>query len=149
MSVILNALGNPEPSAEVSQRLRAIDPKLFLRFIPHLPEHWAVCRGWDEQDDRWAEVRSGNADPARAHDIIGYLPMGCSQAEAPAYLERVLRSYPKEDVSRLADRVLAFNQTGAVQDEVQAAIAEVLDAPDPTGKTKVRRGKQVKVEKIV
>jgi len=149
VSVILNALGNPEPSAEVSQRLRAIDPKLFLRFIPHLPEHWAVCRGWDEQDDRWAEVRSGNADPSRAHDIIGYLPMGCSQAEAPAYLERVLRSYPKEEVSRLADRVLAFNQTGAVQDEVQAAIAEVLDAPDPTGKTKVRRGKQVKVEKIV
>ena len=92
MSVILNALGNPEPSAEVSQRLRAIDPKLFLRFIPHLPEHWAVCRGWDEQDDRWAEVRSGNADPSRAHDIIGYLPMGCSQAEAPAYLERTLRT---------------------------------------------------------
>lgn len=149
MSVILNALGTPEPSAEVSRRLRAIDDRMFLRFIPHLPEHWAVCRSWEEQDARWAEVQRGEVDPARAHDIIGYLPMGCSQAEAPSYLERVLRTYPKEEVSRLADRVVAFNQMDALKDEVQAAIAEVLDAPDPTGKTKVRRGRRVDVEKVV
>lgn len=149
MSVILNALGTPEPSAEVSRRLRAIDDRMFLRFIPHLPEHWAVCRGWDERDERWSQIQAGEVAPDRAHDIIGYLPMGCSQAEAPSYLERVLRSYPKEEVSRLADRVVAFNQMDAMKDQVQAAIAEVLDAPDPTGKTKVRRGRKVEVEKVV
>ena len=149
MSVILNALGTPEPSADVSRRLRAIDDKLFLRFIPFLPEHWAICRGWDERDERWAQIQSGDASPDSAHEIIGYLPMGCSQAEAPAYLERSLRSYPKEEIAKLADRVVAFNQQDAMQEQVQAAIADVLDAPDPTGKTKVRRGRKVEVEKVV
>ena len=149
MTVLLNAAGIPEPSPEVQRRLRAVHPNLFLRFIPHLAEQGAVCWAWPESDARWEQVRTGECDPARAHDIVGYLPMGCSQDEAPAHLERTLRSFPKEEVRRLADRMQAFNSTEALQAQVQEALKEVMSHADPTGRTKVRRGKKVDVTPVV
>lgn len=149
MAVILNALGRPEPSPEVTRRLLAIDRGLFLRHLPHLATQWAVCWSWPQNDRRWASVRDGSVDPAKAFDIVGYLPMDCGVDEAPAYLERMLRSFPKDEVSALADRVASFNAQQALDPHIEAAIADVLDNPDPTGKSKTRRGTKVKVEKVV
>ena len=145
MAVLVNALGHPEPSPEVQRRLRGVHPNLFLRFIDHLPTMWAVCWRWEENDRRWAEVQSGEVDPARAHDIIGYLPMDCGTDEAPSYLHRVLRTYPKEEVAALADRALRFNETEALNAQVAEALKELTDAPDPTGLTKTRRTRKVQV----
>jgi hypothetical protein len=149
VTVLVNALGRPEPSPEVQRRLRAVHPNLFLRFIDHLPTMWAVCWRWEENDRRWAEVQSGEVDPARAHDIVGYLPMDCSVDEAPAHLHRVMRTYPKEEVAALADRVLRFNETQALEQQVNAVLQELTDSPDPTGLTKTRRGRKVKVSPVV
>lgn len=149
MSVILNALGRPEPSPEVTRRLLAIDRGLFLRFIPHLATQWAVCWSWPQSDRRWEGVREGKVDPEKAFDIVGYLPMDCRVDEAPAYLERMLRSFPKEEVSALADRVASFNDQHALRPHVEAAIADILDNPNPDGKRATRRGTKVKVEKVV
>jgi hypothetical protein len=52
-------------------------------------------------------------------------------------------------VSALADRVASFNAQQALDPHIEAAIADVLDNPDPTGKSKTRRGTKVKVEKVV
>jgi hypothetical protein len=145
VTVLVNALGRPEPSPEVQRRLRAVHPSLFLRYIDHLPTMWAICWQWPENDARWATVQSGEVDPARAHDIVGYLPMDCPLEEAPAYLHRVMRTFPKEEVSQLADRILRFNETEALEQQVNAVLQELTDSPDPTGLTKVRRGKKVKV----
>lgn len=143
MAVILNTLGRPEPSPEVTRRLLAIDRGLFLRFLPHLGTQWAVCWSWPENDRRWAGVRDGSVDPSKAFDIVGYLPMDCRVEEAPAYLERMLRSFPKEEVAALADRVTAFNDQQALRPQVEAAVADILDRPDPTGRTKTRRARKV------
>lgn len=150
MTILLNAQGRPEPSPEVTRRLLAIDPGLFLRFIDHLGAFWAVCWAWPKHDARWAGVQDGSVDPAKAFDIVGYLPMDCPVESAPSYLEKMLRTFPREEVQRIADGVFRFNQSGAaVQDEVDKAIGEVLDGADPTGKTRTRRGRKVEVEKVV
>jgi hypothetical protein len=138
MAVILNAAGTPEPSPQVQRRLRAAHPGLFLRFLPQSGEHWAICLEWGANDPRRAKLQDGSVDPARAHDIIGFLPMTCSADEAPAYLERSFRTFPREDVQRMADDVTASFSAPA-QQAVEQAIAEVLDNPNPAGTPKRRR----------
>lgn len=150
MALLLNAQGRPEPSPEVTRRLLAIDPGLFLRFMDHIGAFWAVCWAWPKSDARWEGVRDGSVDPAKAFDIVGYLPMDCPVESAPSYLERMLRTFPKEDVQRLTARVTQFNMDGqATAALAESALAEVLDSADPTGKAKVRRGRRVQVEKLV
>ena len=95
---------------------------------------------WEESDPRWKHVQSQEIDPLRSMDIVGYLPMRCSLDEAPAYLERSLRQFPRQDVQQIADGIVRFNETVPLQDAVNAAIAEVLDSPDPSGTAK-RRGR--------
>lgn len=129
MAVLLNSTGQPEPPTHVVKRLRALHAGLHLRFMEHTGEHWAVCMTWTPEDRRWEWVQRGETDPASTYDIIGYLPMLCSAEEAPAYLERTFRQYPKDEVRRMADFVQQYNETTPVADAVNAAIAEALDNP--------------------
>lgn len=150
MPILLNAQGRPEPSPEVTRRLLEVHPGLFLRFFDQTGANWAICWAWPKDDPRWATVQAGTTDPASAFDIVGWLPMDCPLDSAPAYLSQSLRSYPKEEVARLAERVTHFNMAGGpTQALVEEAIAEVLDSADPAGKTKGRRGKRVQIEQVV
>lgn len=128
--VLLNALGRPEPSPSVAQRLRAIHPGLFLRYVDSFGEHWAVCMGWEPQDDRWEQIQSGDVSPDRAFDIIGYLPMLCSADEAPSYLERMFRTFPRESVQQLSNAMSTWDTT-ALNSAIESALGEVLDRPNP------------------
>jgi hypothetical protein len=105
VSTLLNAAGLPEPSPEIQRRLRAVHPGLFLRFISHLPQAWAICMQWGEGDVRYAQVQAQTVAPDRTHDIIGYLPMDCSVDNAPGLLEHSLRTFPSDAANRAADFV--------------------------------------------
>lgn len=143
MAILLNAQGRPEPSPEVTRRLLAVDPALFLRFFDHAGAAWGVCMAWPKSDVRWAEVQAGRVDPTYAFDIVGFLPMDCPVDEAPAYLGKMLRDFPKDEVRRIADRVTAFNAAGGSTREVlEQVIGEMMDQPDPSGLTKTRRSKK-------
>lgn len=139
--MVLSHRGTPEPSSEIQRRLLAVHPRLSLRFVDGVDHHWAICMGWGENDPRWGRVRSSVIDPMRSIDIIGYLPMSCSLDEAPAYLEKALRQFPRADVQAVADHIVSFNATAPVQAAVEQAIAEVLDSPDPTKVAPKRRRK--------
>ena len=127
MAVLLNAAGQPEPPTHVVARLRALHAGLFMKFLEQTGEHWAICLRWSPEDTRWEWVQRGETDPEMAYDIIGYLPMLCSIDEAPAYLERTFRQYPKDEVRRMADFVEQFNATQPVSQAADAALTEVLD----------------------
>ncbi len=129
--VLLNALGRPEPSPEVSRRLTAIHAGLSLRWIPGAGENWAVCMAWQPEDGRWQYVQNGSYDAHLTYDIIGYLPMNCGPDEAAPYLERSFRTFPREDIQRMSDAMANWN-TGNIQEALDAAIGEVLDSPDPS-----------------
>lgn len=138
MPMLLNAAGRPEPSPEVQRRLRAIDPGIAVQWIAGAGSNWAVTQTWRENDRRWEWVQTGVTPRHKAFDILGYLPFDCPLEQAPSYLERMLRTFPREDVQRMADMVGTWNEEKAGQDEVEAAIAEVLDMPDPTQAPKKR-----------
>lgn len=133
MAVLLNSTGQPEPPTHVVTRLRALHAGLHLRFVRHAGENWAVCLTWPPEDRRWESVQQGHTDPLSAYDIIGYLPMACGIDEAPGYLERMFRQYPKDEVRNIADAVLRHNAEVPVNEAAEQALAEALDRPDPTG----------------
>ena len=129
MAVLLNSAGQPEPPTHVVARLRALHAGLHLRVLEHTGEHWAICMEWTPEDRRREWVQAGETNPASAYDIIGYLPMLCSADEAPAYLERTFRQYPKDEVRRMADYVEQYNATQPIAQATEQALAEVLDQP--------------------
>lgn len=137
--VVLSHRGTPEPSSEIQRRLRAVHPRLFLRYVEVFDSHWALCMRWDENDRRFAELQQQTLDPDRAFDIVGYLPMDCSPDQAPAYIERSLRQYPVEEVRRVADYVQNYNASAPVAAAVEEAIAEVLDNPLPKKRGRPRK----------
>jgi hypothetical protein len=127
--VLLNSAGQPEPPTDVVKRLRALHAGLHLKFLEYTAQHWAVCMSWNAEDRRWERVQQGKIGPASAYDIIGYLPLDCGVDEAPAYLERMFRQYPKDEVRTMADHVAAYNETAPVAEAIEAALTEALDVP--------------------
>jgi len=127
--VLLNSAGQPEPPTAVVARLRALHAGLSLKFLTHTGEHWAVCMAWQPEDRRWERVQQGETDPASAYDIIGYLPVDCPTDEAPAYLERTFRQYPKDEIRQMADYVQQYNADAPVSAAVEEALTEALESP--------------------
>lgn len=143
--VLLNHMGTPEPSPEIQRRLRGVHAGLHLRYIPSADTFWGICMNWDSDDSRLEMVREGNYDPSKTFDIIGYLPMACSPDEAPSYLERMLRQYPKENIQRMADFIDSGNNA-PVEAALEEALAEVLDRADPSATVEKRgRGRPRKI----
>ena len=131
MTLLLNSNGTPEPSPEIRRRLQGIHGKLDLKYVTHAASNWAVIMWWENDDRRFEWVQSGQTDPARAFDIIGYLPIDCSPDEAPAYLGRMFRTFPRQNVSDLLNRLDKYNAAPA-QKAAEEAISEVLDMKDPS-----------------
>lgn len=129
MALILNSAGKPEPSPEISRRLRAVHAGLHLRFMEYADGNWAVCMNWQPDDRRWEMVQRNELDPSSTYDIIGYLPLACSPDEAPAYLERSMRTYPRNDIKNMADKVIEYNETQPVNEALEQALEEVLENP--------------------
>jgi len=131
MTLLLNSSGSPEPSPEIRRRLQAIHGKLDLKFVEGAARNWAVIMWWEADDRRNEWIQNGQTDPAKAFDIIGYLPLDCSADQAPGYLERMLRTFPRQDVQDLLGRLDKYNAAPA-QQAMEEAIAEVLDMKDPS-----------------
>jgi hypothetical protein len=127
--VLLNSAGQPEPPTHIVARLRALHAGLHLKFLTHTGEHWAICLTWSPDDRRWEYIQTGATDPASAYDIIGYLPVDCSADEAPSYLERTFRQYPKDEVRNMADHVHEYNATAPVDAAIEEALTEALESP--------------------
>lgn len=141
-TVLFNSAGTPEPSPEIQRRLQAIHPRLFIEFMEVTGSHWGVYLTWAQGDARWEKVQKGIMPESKARDRIGYLPLDCSAEEAPAYLSKMFREYPREDVKNMADAVLQYNMTAPVAQAAEEAMAEVLDMPDPSQtKSKRKRSK--------
>jgi hypothetical protein len=138
-------MGKPEPSLEIQRRLRAVHPDLHLRYISSDDSFWSICVDWEQSDERRERIREGTYDPTKAFDIVGYLPLNCSTDEAPAYLERTLRAYPKENIQRMADFIDKGNNA-PVEAALEEALAEVLDRADPSATVEKRgRGRPRKI----
>lgn len=137
LSVVVNLAGNPEPPGDVVRRLQGLG--LTLDWSAQMRQ-WTVKRPWPQGDRRWQWVQQNKYDPKGAHDIVGYIPNECSVDQVPAYLERMLRTWPVDGGKQLADKVAFWNEpTPEVEAVVEAAIEQTLDVVAP--KKKGRRTK--------
>lgn len=135
--ILVNPAGIPEPSPEIQRRLREVHSGLKLRLTDTGVPTWSVCMEWQPEDRRWEWVQRESYDARRAYDIIGYLPLECSPDEAPAYLSKIIRTFPREDIQRLSDSVENYN-TSVVNSAVEEAIGDMLDSANPST---IRRGR--------
>lgn len=127
-ALVTNERGGPVPSAELLARLGRVAPELGLRWIANLDQScWAVTWEWPASDARWARVQAGEISRESAYDILGYLPVGCTADEAAPFLESHLRSYPKEEISRLRAKVAQWNDVAVPAEQVSGLIADTLD----------------------
>ena len=138
MSVILyNASGNPEPSPDIQRRLRALDHRLYLEFMPDFNRHWAVKCRWREDDRRWERVRTGAANERQAADIVGWLPIDCSVDEAPAYLEKSLGKYSQTMADRVLFDVERWNGNTVQEEQLGGVLRELADSQYGMGDDRV------------
>lgn len=125
MVILRNAEGIPQSSPELQERLGRIHPNLRLKFLDGT---WAIQWMWREDDPRWARVRSFEIGPESAYDIVGYLPIDCSLDQAPGYIERSLKEYPREEVSKLRERMNHWNTVEVPKAQTEEALASSLDS---------------------
>lgn len=108
-SPIVLTPGRIEPPPAALARLREVDPRLSMRFVPSVAgSYWVITRDWLPDDPRRAAIQQGQMDPAFANDIVATLPGEVGPAEAGAFVERyfVRSADPKADaVRRVAEQV--------------------------------------------
>lgn len=130
--VLLNAAGTPEPPSDTVRRLAAIHPDLGVQFNPQTPQHWMITMQWPRQDRRWEMVQRQEISGEKTFSILGFLPMDCPVDQAPAYLERFLRTSTEESARNLVQYVNQWNAS-APQTAVEEALASVFAGDDPSG----------------
>lgn len=128
--LVRDANGIPQPPAELVKRIdEKFEGRVRLRYAS---ASWAVEYIWPPNDRRWALIQSqeiGNYP----YDIVGSLPPTCSLDEAPAYLERMLRAFPKDEVRKLLSNLTDWNMEGrqqALAEEVMAATRDEMGKKD-------------------
>jgi hypothetical protein len=126
LSVIVNDRGTPEPPTDVVRRLRAVDPKLTLRWGPW--GAWQLVREWRSGDRRWERVQTERYDPEMAFDVIGHIPNDCSAEQVPALAERCIREWANADEAKRMLDSWDHYHTGAATTDVQEVVEEAIEA---------------------
>lgn len=137
-AILVNSVGLPEPSPDIQRRLQQVHHGLSLRYSPSVVGAWLITKEWERDDPRWEMVKRQEMAAADAWDSIGYLPMDCPTDQAPSYITKVFRAYPKDAVRKLGDRIHHFNAT-AGQQQVAAAVEEVMENPNPSAELESRK----------
>ena len=127
-----DAANIPIPPTAITERIRHTwpDQKFDLRY---LSASWALIRHWPDADPRWKWVKEEGYNPNFAWDNIGSLPINCSVEEAPAFLERMLRSDSRDDVQKLALKIADWNVFEHQEEVVKELIEDVRDAMGKQG----------------
>lgn len=126
-TLVRGADGRPQPPQELIERLKKYDARVGLYYTKC---SWAITEAWAENDPRRARILEGDMSEDMAFDICGYLPLTCSLDEAPAYIERELRSYSAEQFAALRYSISHWNDAIAEksgEDEFVAGTIENLD----------------------
>lgn len=107
---IIGLDGQPLGPADITQRLKQIDPSLGLRYIYGM-KLWAVTHKWSLMDPRRELIQRGDFNPEDDCDAVAWLPEDCSVDEAFGYIERqFVRMGPvRAEVAKMLERLDNYN----------------------------------------
>lgn len=90
--MLITPYGEPVPPQEAVQKLKQIDPRLSLKWVPSAAgAYWGIIETYGEHDPRWSRVNSGELPRELAFDLRAMLPPDCSAEEAVGFVERYFR----------------------------------------------------------
>lgn len=110
--MLITPRGEPVPPQEAVRRLREIDERLTVRWVPSaVGAYWAIVETWPRGDARWERVQTGEITEAQAFDLRAMLPPDCSAEEAVGFVERFFRPVGNaaEDAAKHIQQVAKHN----------------------------------------
>ena len=140
MPTLLTTAGHPVPPSDLVRRLRQVDPALDLKWFPS-SGCWGITAQWRADDSRRARVRSGEVAEADAYDAVCFVREDVSAEDAFHFFVRGLRSASREDITKMLDRLSAWNDAHA-DALADAATAETLNQVEVMGHTLTGTAKQ-------
>lgn len=122
----------PEPNRDIVRRLKQVDERLDLRYLPIAGGCWAITEKWGENDPRRGRIRSGELSPGADFDVVGFADPELTAEDAFAVLVKGLRAKIADggDYAKMLEDTIYFNQarTAAVKNEAKAFGDELIDA---------------------
>jgi hypothetical protein len=90
--MLITPYGEPVPPQEAVKKLKQIDSRLSLKWVPSAAgAYWGIIETYAEHDPRWTRVNSGELPRELAFDLRAMLPPDCSAEEAVGFVERYFR----------------------------------------------------------
>lgn len=138
-AVLVTAMGTPVPPQDAVRRLKAVDDRLSLEWVPGAwgTQGFVLMRAWAPDDPRWQRVRSGELDPAGARDSIFRFPRDCPLEDISAYVENSYGDRAVLDPVAEAERMVAEAQArlekareGAITKAVETGTQRIEDESD-------------------
>jgi hypothetical protein len=121
MSRIVVPGGQSHVPPEVAEKLKDIDPRLFIRPAMSMyqdnveggsQQHhtwvWHVCLKWPEGDPRYARIQSGEIAPEHACDLVATIPAALRLDEVPGYVARHMTV--SVTPAAIANKIAQWNQ---------------------------------------
>jgi hypothetical protein len=122
----------PEPNQDIVRRLRQVDERLGLRYLPIGGGCWAITEKWGENDKRRERIRKGELAPKADFDVVGFADPDLTAEDAFAVLVKGLRAKIADggDYQKMLEDTMYFNKarTEAVKNEAMSFGEELLDA---------------------
>lgn len=133
MTKILNPVTlQPEPSTELVRRIKQIDGRLSLKYMPPPGEGWWIICDWVENDPRRMMIRRGDMPESGAYDLVSFLPPDCPMEQVPAYIERGMRGNAREDIHRMCNQLDNFNRQ-QTEENWKPVVEEALNLVEVKG----------------
>src|SRR6185437_1713564 len=110
---LVTASGDPAPPQHIVAKLRAINPRLSLKWVD---SYWGLMLAWSDVDERRQLVRRGALTEAAAQDLLAMLPPDCSAEQAHDYFVNACKSYGgsnRDEVRKMLDRIDYWNEAQA------------------------------------
>ena len=111
--MLITPRGEPIPPQEALRRLREIDERLSVKWVPSATgAYWGIIETWKQGDERWARVNSGEITREQAFDLRAMLPPDCSAEEAVGFVERYFRPVgdAAKDAAKHIEKLVKHNK---------------------------------------
>lgn len=122
----------PEPNREIVRRLKQVDERLDLRYLPIAGGCWAITEKWGENDPRRSRIRSGEMPANADFDVVGFADPDLTEEDAFAVLVKSLKAKVADgqDYAKMLNDTIFFNQarTAAVKNDAMGFGEELIDA---------------------
>ena len=122
----------PEPNPDIVRRLKQVDERLDMRYLPIGGGCWAITEKWGLDDMRRERIKTGDMPANMDFDVLGFAPPEVTSDDAFNLLVKMLKQKvtEKESYNQMLNDTIYYNQarTASVKAEARSFGDELIDA---------------------